>query len=83
MSRFAVVFLLASTSWAGVMTYDLTITMNSGPLSGQTATGIISYDSSLAASGGGFRWVDPTDGLTRHLQSLRYLTDCLTPLIAP
>src|SRR5215467_1685319 len=75
-SRFAVVFLLASTGWAGVMTYDLTITMNSGPLSGQTGTGIISYDSSLAASGGGFRWVDPTDGLNTF--SITFLGQTLT-----
>jgi hypothetical protein len=58
------------------MTYDLTITMNSGPLSGQTATGIISYDSSLAASGGGFMWVDPTDGLNTF--SITFLGQTLT-----
>ena len=61
----AVGIALAPALHAGtILTYDLSITMNSGPLNGQTGTGTIQYDSSLATTGGGFTWVDPTHGLS-------------------
>ena len=68
--------LTVASIWAGPVTYDLTITMTDGPLTGQTGSGTIVLDPTLAVSSGGFVYVDPADGLS--VFSITFLTQPLT-----
>jgi hypothetical protein len=67
---------IAPAVYADEMMYDLTITMYSGALNGDTGSGVIAYDPTLAATQGSNSWVDFADGLTEF--SITFLGQTFT-----